>query len=342
MECTVLDCPVPQAVTDSAQNVPDPFRVVAAHRFVRRMRGGTQAHLIEADNGQFYVVKFSNNPQHRRVLINEAIGSVLLHHLGVSTPEPVLVSVTEEFLRENPDVSLQLPQGRTAVQPGQHYGSRYPGHPERQAVFDLVPDALLRNVENQGEFLGALVFDKWVANTDRRQAVFFRQQRDLRASTAARRIPLRAMMIDHGEILNGGFWDFSAGPLHGLHPSPHAYDAAHTLLDFDPWLEKVASFPPALIDQVRKRIPADWVHADEHRLDCLLEALVRRRGRVPDLIQDCLLAKPSAFLNCKQTRTLFPGGVSQAPSFHQIIRRSAPESDRHPVSLGSHAERRSC
>jgi len=26
------------------------------------MRGGAQSHLIEADDGGFYVVKFSNNP----------------------------------------------------------------------------------------------------------------------------------------------------------------------------------------------------------------------------------------------------------------------------------------
>lgn len=135
------------------------------------MRGGTQAHLIEADDGEFYVVKFSNNPQGRRVLVNDAIGSALSRYLEVSTPEPVLVTITPEFLQQNPEVLLQLSRGRVPVEPGTHFGSRYPGHPDRQAVFDLLPDLLLPSVENVGEFLGALVFDKWVANTDHRQAV---------------------------------------------------------------------------------------------------------------------------------------------------------------------------
>src|ERR1035438_6617674 len=44
---------------------------LTAVRHVRKMRGGAQAHLLEADDGKWYVVKFRNNPQHRRVLVNE-------------------------------------------------------------------------------------------------------------------------------------------------------------------------------------------------------------------------------------------------------------------------------
>src|ERR1041384_6339969 len=43
---------------------------VEAVQHVRRMRGGAQAHLMRADDGHFYVVKFQNNPQHLRVLAN--------------------------------------------------------------------------------------------------------------------------------------------------------------------------------------------------------------------------------------------------------------------------------
>ena len=47
---------------------------LTAVRHVRKMRGGAQAHLLEADDGKWYVVKFRNNPQHRRVLVNEVLG----------------------------------------------------------------------------------------------------------------------------------------------------------------------------------------------------------------------------------------------------------------------------
>ena len=57
---------------------------------VRKMRGGAQAHLLEADDGHWYVVKFRNNPQHRRVLVNELLASKLLAYLRISAPETAL------------------------------------------------------------------------------------------------------------------------------------------------------------------------------------------------------------------------------------------------------------
>jgi hypothetical protein len=41
------------------------------------MRGGAQSHLMRCDDGYYYVVKFQNNPQHRRILVNELLGTRL-------------------------------------------------------------------------------------------------------------------------------------------------------------------------------------------------------------------------------------------------------------------------
>ena len=81
---------------------------VEAHCFLRKMRGGAQAHLIEARDGHHYVVKFLNNPQHRRILINEWIASTFLRHLGLSAPEPALIELTENFIQANPELHVQL------------------------------------------------------------------------------------------------------------------------------------------------------------------------------------------------------------------------------------------
>jgi len=40
---------------------------------IRRMPGGAQPHLMRCSDEQYYVVKFQNNPQHRRVLANELL-----------------------------------------------------------------------------------------------------------------------------------------------------------------------------------------------------------------------------------------------------------------------------
>ena len=67
---------------------------VDARRLVRKMRGGAQAHLLEGSDGNCYVVKFSNNPQHRRILVNEWISAVFLRHLGLSSPEVAMVRIS--------------------------------------------------------------------------------------------------------------------------------------------------------------------------------------------------------------------------------------------------------
>ena len=148
-----------------------PLRAVG---HVRKMRGGAQAHLLEADDGNWYVVKFRNNPQHRRILVNELIASILLEYLRIAAPETVLIEVSPAFLAANPEAHMTLGARQVAVEPGWHFGSRYPGNAARVAVYDFLPDALLTNVVNLEDFRAILVFDKWMGNADGRQAVFFR------------------------------------------------------------------------------------------------------------------------------------------------------------------------
>ena len=50
---------------------------IQAVQHVRRMRGGAQSHLMRCADGHHYVVKFPNNPQHPRVLVNDWLGTRL-------------------------------------------------------------------------------------------------------------------------------------------------------------------------------------------------------------------------------------------------------------------------
>ena len=72
------------------------------------MRGAAQAHLLECDDGHCYVVKFQNNPQHPRILVNEWLASSLLDYLHISTPQIAIVDVSPEFLARHPDIHIQL------------------------------------------------------------------------------------------------------------------------------------------------------------------------------------------------------------------------------------------
>ena len=260
------------------------------------MRGGAQAHLMECDDDHFYVVKFLNNPQHRRILTNEWFASIFLNYLQISTPATAMVNLSSQFLAENPDVHIQLGSRRLAVEPGWHFGSRYPGDPNHLAVYDFLPDALLPQVANLDEFRAILVFDKWVGNADGRQSVFYRAM--VRGGDRSRARPgFVARMIDHGFAFNGPNWDFPESPLQGLYARKLVYEPVRSLDDFQPWLDQVMSFPEEVIDRAWKRIPSDWIDGEEDALEQLLERLFARRKRVPDLITQCRTSRPNPFPN---------------------------------------------
>jgi hypothetical protein len=255
---------------------------------VRKMRGGAQSHLLQADDGCFYVVKFRNNPQHRRVLVNELLSSVLLDYLKIAAPPTALIQVSAEFLEANPEIHLTLGTRQLPVEPGWHFGSQYPGDPARVAIYDFLPDALLSQVVNLADFRAILVFDKWVGNADGRQSIFYRAMvRHGEETRSSARPGFVARMIDHGFAFNGPHWDFPESPLQGLYARRLVYDMVHSLEDFEPWLEQTIHFPEEVIDQAWKRIPADWIEGEEDALAELLERLFERRKRVPELIAAC-------------------------------------------------------
>jgi hypothetical protein len=273
---------------------------VRARKLIRKMRGGAQAHLVEGEDGHFYVVKFVNNPQHRRILINEWLACAFLRYLQIHVPDTAIIELTGDFIEANPDLYITLGSKREAVPPGLHFGSRMAVHPERVATFDFLPDKLLDKVENRTDFLGILVFDKWIGNADSRQAVFFRA-RAKNWTPLKGEIPGRlgffAQMIDHGFAFNGATWQFNDSPLQGLYFRTAIYDEVRSLDSFQPWLSMVESFPTEVIDSAWKEVPRTWVDSDEDALLQLLEALVKRRGRVAGLIEDVRRKRTKAFAN---------------------------------------------
>jgi len=271
---------------------------VNARHFIRKMRGGAQSHLLEADDGHYYIVKFQNNPQHRRILVNEWIAGEILSYLRISSPEQRIVAVSREFLDRNPDVGLRTGTRHIGVEPGWHFGSRHPGTPQSTAIYDFIPDALLGQVANADQFLASLVYDRWVANSDGRQSIFFRAQ--LKDWLAQPGIPPRkmgfvALMIDHGYSFNGPNWDFPESAVTGLYPRRAVYSRVRSIDDFDPWLTRVIHFPEEVLDRALRQIPPDWIGEDEAALEKMLERLLGRRKRVPDLLHACRKASVDPF-----------------------------------------------
>jgi hypothetical protein len=178
---------------------------IRAIELIRKLRGGAQAHLVQCDDGGFYAVKLTNNPQHRRILVNEWIAHAVFRHLRIATPETAIVEITEEFIAREPELHIRLGSSRVPAAAGWHFGSRFVDDPGRVAIYDFLPAKLLAQVTNLHDFLGTLVADRWLSNADARQAVFFRARvKQWAPSVAAHgsKVGFVAMMIDHGHFLS--------------------------------------------------------------------------------------------------------------------------------------------
>jgi hypothetical protein len=256
---------------------------------IRRMRGGAQSHLMRCSDGHYYVVKFQNNPQHQRILVNELLGTRLAGRLGLPITPAEIIYVDQELIRLTPELCMEMPRARIPCQAGLQFGSRYPGDPRRLALYDFLPDAQLGAVENLYEFAGMLVFDKWTCNTNGRQTLFFREelrnlhtQRNDRETTEDAHGDYETVMIDQGFCFNAGEWNYPDAPLRGLYARNRVYEGVTGMESFSPWLERLEnSITERLLEKIRSEIPSEWYEDDYDAVTRLLEQLYRRRTQVP-------------------------------------------------------------
>ena len=249
---------------------------------IRRMRGGAQSQLMRCSDGHYYVVKFQNNPQHRRILVNEMLGTKLAARLGLPTTPVAIVEVRQELIRLTRELAMEMPRGRVPCVAGLQFGSRYPGDPRRLTLHDFLPDEQLRGVENLHDFAGMLVFDKWTCNTNGRQTLFFREQANGAESTGK---PYQAVMIDQGFCFNAGEWNFPDAPLRGLYARNRVYEGVRGKESFAPWLERLEKrITERVLDELLREIPPEWYEDDLDPLLHLADKLHRRRTLVPELL----------------------------------------------------------
>ena len=275
------------------------------------MRGGAQSHLMRCSDGNYYVVKFQNNPQHRRILVNELLGTRLAGRLGLPTTRVEIVHVGEELIGLTPELSMELARSRVPCQAGLQFASWYPGDPTHLSLHDFLPDPQLREVKNLHDFAGMLVFDKWTCNTNGRQTIFFREgRRPPRAADPVSKgssVPgesaeglgdfYKTLMIDQGFCFNAGEWNFPDAPLRGLYARNRVYEGVTGMESFGPWIDRLQKgMTERVLAEVTREIPPEWYEDDYDALVRLAEQLFRRKSMVPELI---LAAK-------KTTRQPFP------------------------------------
>lgn len=260
---------------------------VVAVEQIRRMKGGSQSHLMRCSDGNYYVVKFQNNPQHRRILFNEFLGTKLAERIGLPTTPIAIVEVSEDLIRLSEELVIELPRARIPCRQGLQFGSQFPGDPRRSALFDFFSDSHLGRVVNLADFIGMLVFDKWTCNADGRQVLFCPVEHRY-----------RAVMIDQGFCFNVGGWNFPDAPLRGLYAQTLVYAGVIGMKTFEVWLERLEeSITEEVFDEIIRQIPPDWYEDDQDELPRLIERLLARRSRIPELIVDAKESSRQPFQN---------------------------------------------
>ena len=240
------------------------------------MRGGAQGHLMLGADGNVYVVKFQNNPQHVRVLANEFLASRLAQAAGLSAPDVDLVEVSQWLIANTPDLEMDLGERREKCRAGLQFGSRFVGGLMPGQVVDYLPEEKLIDVRNLNEFAGVLALDKWTGNSNGRQAVFVRRQREKR---------YRAVFIDFGYCFHAGEWRFEESPLRGIYYRNLVYQNVTGWESFEPWLTRIESMPEDKVWDAANEVPTEWYGGDMSEMEALVEKLLRRRERIRESIE---------------------------------------------------------
>jgi hypothetical protein len=240
------------------------------------MRGGAQGHLMRCSDGNHYVVKFRNNPQHLRVLANEMLATRLAERVGLPVPVTEVVEVDQWLVEHTPELSIQLAHQTIRCEPGLQFGSRYVVSPMEGQVWDYIPVEMLHRVRNLETFAGMLALDKWTGNANGRQAAFWRKSRE-RLYTAS--------FIDQGYCFNAGEWTFPDYPLRGVYARNEVYAGVRGWESFEPWLSRIEKMDEHVVWSVVNEIPPEWYESAWEELEKLARALIERRELVRGLIE---------------------------------------------------------
>ncbi len=217
------------------------LRAVQATRYVTPLReGGSLPAVVEADDGELYVMKFVGAGQGPKALIAELIGGQIAQSLGFQTPELVFMEMDGQLGRSEPDPEIQdLLQASI----GLNLGMRY--LPSALAYNPLVKPSLPADLASD-----IVWFDAYITNVDRtaRNANMLIWEDDL-------------WLIDHGASL---YFHHDWGDYLERSRSPFSFTKQHTLLSLAGRLrESDERLRPLLTDElltaIVETVPDVWL-----------------------------------------------------------------------------------
>lgn len=252
--------------------------VTATHYIVPLHEGGSLPAVVEADDGERYVMKFVGAGQGRKALIAEVLAGEIARKLGLNVPEIVLIEMSPLLGRSEPHPEIRDLLRASA---GTNMGLRF------------LPSAFafnqLRRPPPDPELASAIVwFDAYVTNVDRTD----------------RNVNLllwedQVWLIDHGAAL---YFHHDWPDYLERSRSPFTMVRQHTLLRFASRLREADARLRPRLDEASLRaiveaLPSAWLvgesfFADEraHR-EAYLAFLLSRLDAAPIFVEEAMRAR---------------------------------------------------
>jgi len=241
------------------------IKMVTATRYLTPLReGGSLPAIVEADDGELYVLKFVGAGQGPKALIAELVAGEIARTLGLPVPEIIFISLDPVMGRSEPDPEIQdLLQASAGLNLGMAY------LPNTFAYNPLLKPS------PRPDLASAIVwFDAYVTNVDR-------TPRNVNILIWQEQI----WLIDHGAALyfHHNWKDYLA---RSRSPFPMVKD--HALLPFASQLAEAdtrlrSRLTPEVLESIIGLVPDEWLNHDspfanpgEHRrayVDYLLNRL---------------------------------------------------------------------
>lgn len=233
----------------------------------------TSPHLIEFDDGEYYVVKFKDNPWGHRVVVNEYVVSRIASLLGFSHKTGKLVYVSQQFIDDEPHA-----QG---LKEGIQFGAPY-----FDDFIDFSPENVkeLKNAKDLGQ---VPVLDTLFCNNDRHPGNILVVHEGRVGTRSA-----RFYLVDHSHAFEGKDWTIET--LEELAKTRELYVdtvdfrvVPQRMASFEPFLVKLASLKTSAIKDVIDSIPNEW-DLDRYEKQALLEFISTRKNLVRSIIDEHL------------------------------------------------------
>lgn len=230
---------------------------------VREMRGETRSRLMRADDANFYVVKFQNNPLGRRALVNDYIASKLAAGLGLAAAGVEVVQVSKWML------GLASRRKVRSADAGPQFGSRFVSDPMYSHVVDYFPQSMLtaKHVANLECLAGGAIFGLWMRKTDHCQFVYHKLHAEKQYT---------ATMIDQTGCFGGVSWKYRAAQVRVSRIRQYPLGGVRGEI-VEHWVTRIAAYPEQAGLRLAGEIPGQWMGDEKSKLIGVLEEVWRNK-----------------------------------------------------------------